>query len=148
MSAKHTATQKPDADGYLRSGIYKQYVGPAKSIPFTEEAARELVKKLNQPAEEWITSSELWLADCLRHYGVEGVIDSKHIPLLTRDLDEQARDAVAALHTIRVLRVHLGPTGNSDMLARKAFELGRLVEKIQMQQFEGNVLTGKRHQES
>jgi len=105
---------------------------------------RELAEKMNQPAEEWVDSLEEWLADCLRHWGVKGAIDSEHTPQLTNSMDEQARDAVNALHAIRVLRGHLGSNGNRDWLAREAFRLGRLVERITVRPFEEYVGTGKK----
>lgn len=164
---KKPSPPKPDADGFLRTGIYQRYVGPQRysSADEIEELMEDWCEGLNAPAEEDISELRQWLRAILAphidgpfsdaeartpattYYALDfgnGIKIYRAKPSLT----EQARNAIDALNAIRIAEIHLAEDGKRDWLYRAAFKIGMLYERIQIRPYEPLVGIGKRQRDA
>ena len=150
-------TPQPDADGFLRTGIYQRRVVPEDIPP--EEAERRLeesFEKLANPRSihSWLNEWLECLADIIRPYldtnskqrYALNLGDGWKFHRVASELPDQVRDAIDCQNEIRIL---LDRTGDDDSLAgdlgwvvNTAFRLGRMTEKMKIRPFEPLARTG------
>ncbi len=165
--ARNRRKATPDADGWLSTGIYSQYVGPPSELTAEEwQRLRNERKSRDRSLKADLGHLRQWLRDIILPH-VEGPLqaeqadpetglfplgdDEQYVELdfgdglgsyrAKADLEPTIVDALAALELLQPVKKCLA--GDADRLYRAAFELGRLCERIQVRPFESLVITAK-----
>lgn len=168
--ARKSTKPKPDSDGYLRTGIYKKYVGkPKPEHQLTVEKAEAWVEASNSPATNDLARLRDWLATIILPH-VEGPLNEtepmqangqtyryldfgdgprRYCDKVELQQQEQCiisvfQDAISAIDEIRLIEMYLGPDGLTHLLFRATFRLGQLCERIGVRPFEPLVASGRK----
>jgi hypothetical protein len=159
----------PDSDGYLRTGIYRKYVGkPKPEFQLTPANAQAYVDRLNSPASDDVKRIRDWLWSIVEPY-LDGPLGNQERLCpgdrsvgfgdgkwyrVKAELQQQDRhvidafeDAVSALGDIKVIETHLGSDGRINWLFRATFRLGQLCERIGVRPFENAAKIGLKKSE-
>ncbi len=167
--AKKPKAPQPDSDGYLRTGIYQQYVGPSKEISEDEleQKYKEHCESFNQPAVERLESIREWLFSILKPH-ITGPISQEKArsePGVHRAIDDgkgiktytfadgitakqngsveakQVQGALDAVYQLNIIRHNL-ESGNVNLVVRSSIALGQIMERITIRASEPNALRG------
>lgn len=163
MGKKHKALQ-PNADGFLRTGIYQRRAVPEDISPEkSERRFKEWIDKLkNRPSiQAWLND---WL-ECCAEIIRPHIDDNGHTTYALnlgdgwrpyRIVDEisdsveaaQVRDAIDCMNEVRSMSGHIGDddslTGDLGWVINAAFRLGHMSEKMKIRPFEPLVASRKR----
>lgn len=167
MGKKSKAPQ-PDADGYLITGIYQRFVGPAQTLSVEEsKAAWEAFvnQKPIPPIVDWLHDFRNGLSEMIRPHIEESTpMDCKPGWKRRCDLGDGPRfyrikdgidegtpeyeatvDTLSAIDEICVVLSNVGPdntlAGNLRTVLDSTFKLGQLYERICVRPFEPLVAT-------
>ena len=161
--AKKRKTPAPDADGYLRTGIYERTTPQVPAIRYDPAVLQNLQRLLDRSLDDELTAihnllkpivepflerAESPKCDTLTSPGNCEVLDIGDGPCLYRQLPDieqvsveanQARDAIEALRELREIKHCLG---DDKALFRCSLYLGTLLERISVRPFEHSAKVG------
>lgn len=166
MGKKRKAPE-PGDDGYLRTGIYKRYVGPRshQSIREVLSTMKKMAEEPDLPISEWLENIRTYLTGFILPYAEEVLPDDpkpgaiyaedlgkgRQVFRISDSLVEGTPEYEAAMDAIQALRdVHMLATGMTDdetpirslrYLIDSTFKLGRTMERILIRPYEPLVAT-------
>lgn len=155
--ARKNKRSKPDPDGILRTGIFQRDCRPPRRESLTKSLKRMQELALNPPPrptiQQWLDQHVAYFAEILRPH-VSGTGDGHALDMgegwkfyrRTDTAPEECQDAIQGMDAVRLFQQHLAADGSLDgdlaIVIQCAFDLGRIVQRIQVRPFEPAAKSG------